>query len=319
MGTGNIYGLNEVLDTFHERQENKYDNIIGLSGSKGMGKSTCGIKMTHKYQKRQDFKFSLINNIAYTRDQIKTKGNALNRGSGLLLDEGARAFYKRNWNSKEQKKLIVKFWQIRHQRLFMPIGIQDFFTLDKDLQKMMEFWLHVPKRGLCLVFIKDENPLDDDPWHVKENQSRIKRYYKSPKDGREALIDGMRNMINYMGEFRFKALPDPIQIKFDEISEGFKETSDDPVEKENKDRMNLVFLLKALRDQDYTYNEIHKMSRIPKQTLSDMITLEYPKLFGQVEKVEKKPLVVVDNPIDELYIPKELGLKNLEKEKELTI
>lgn len=309
MGHRNLMEMSMLEEFFLARFDNKYDNTTAIGAVKGKGKSTFEIQLLRDI----DSNFDLERNIAYRRAEITEKAYKLPLRSGLGFDEGGRAAYSRNWNTREQKDLIVKLWQIRHRKLLMPVCIQNFFKLDSDLRDMIDIWVQIPARGLAMIYMKDENPYamsgKGDPWHVADNLKIINRFYKGPKDGVSKLVKGLRRCVGYMGEVRFKPLPPRLEEQFNIISTARKETGDDTEEdKTDKWQERTILMLKALREQGKSYTEISNMCGINKAYISNLVN-------GKDNGKPLQPKVVVENN-KEQYISNNLSLDSVETKKD---
>lgn len=331
------------------RQMMKNDVTVGISGVKGAGKSTFTIqllryifrnrrklvrealdiilrmqeKMTREikydvpYEKLIE-SFSLTKHIIYSRSEIEDKASVLPRGSCIDINEGSRGFYARNWNTKEQKELIIKFWQIRYKRFIIAIEIQDFFTLDKDFRKMLDLWIFVPEKGIGMIFIKDRNPFvttSGDEWHITENTKIMKKMYKGPRSGIGKMVRSLRKSINFIGELKFRPMHDKLDEAFNNISEKMKATTDregceDKVNtREEKWKEQQVKTLIYLRNQGHTYTELEAITGLNKASIAGLVNISKKK-----DELRVKPVISGGNSIgDPNNIPSNLTLENEEK------
>lgn len=333
------------------RQLMKNDVTIGVSGVKGAGKSTFMIQlfryifrnrkklveeaitiiermrqtMTREiiyelpYEQEHEF-LDLKKHIIYSRSEIKEKAKLLPKGSCMDINEGSRGFYGRNWNTKEQKELIISFWQIRYKKFIIGVEIQDFFTLDKDFRKMLDLWIFVPEKGIGMIFIKDRNPFvttSGDEWHITDNTKIMKKLYKGPRSGIGKLVRSLRKSINFIGETKFKPLPPKLEDNFSKISEEMKATTDregregDVKVREDKWKGNTLIMLKNLRSQGMSYNDIAKFSGLNAAQISNMINSEKKPVL------QVKP-IITNNTHNEPsnYIPSNLVTKNGQESEE---
>jgi len=214
--------LHEVVGYIKRMQENKTDSVIGVSGLEGIGKSTCSLQLLFRVlanETDEGRKFDLERNIAYTAPEVDPKMRAAPEGTGIVIDEAGRIFYKRDAMTARTREGIKLFQQIRFKRLAVFANIPPFFSLDKEIREnRIWLWIHVYERGKAMYFIKDPNVFSDDPWHTTENQKIIARKYKGPMDGIDALLDGYRRTKNFMGEFSFPKLPQSLELKYQDIS-----------------------------------------------------------------------------------------------------
>lgn len=332
------------------RQLTKNDAVIGVSGDKGCGKSTFTIKLfmyifrhreelvkeaimfiehirkkKHKripYDIPYEFMHEVMDfekNIAYRRSEVDAKAYALPKGSHISIDEGSRGFYKRNWNTKEQKDLVQKFWQIRHRRLLITVNIQDFFTLDSDLRGMLNVWVFIPQKGTALLFIKDRNPFittSGDRWHITLNSKVVRKGYRGPKEGIGKLIKRLRKTINYRGEMSFQPMAPTIESKFLKISEAMKETSDVKEEEpkaETKLKKQQIAIIQHLRNEEkWKINKIAQITGLNPAKVSNIANGVYGKTI-----LQPKPIIVTTIPSkQDKYSNSNLALDSTETQEE---
>lgn len=280
--------MHEFIRYFGDRQNNKFDNLIAVSGKRGKGKTTTTIQFLIRLLISGMEKFDLDKNIAYTQKESIKKLIALPEKSGINLDEGIRAFYKRNWNKKDQKELIILMNQIRFKRLTVMVNIPDFFDLDKDLLKHIELWFLVPVRGKIMVFVQDENAFETDPWHLKENQKIIKKYYKRPSDGLERLMEGYRNTKNYIGEFSVPQLPKDMEEKYETMAKEKKLTPEEKGETEEEEKNKYIDRLKKKEEERNRAIYILVKNGINTSMLAEAYELGTRRIWEIVNDQEKK-------------------------------
>jgi len=214
--------INLIAGYVKRMQRNKTDSVIGVSGPEGIGKSTCSLQILLRVmneEKDSDRKFNFERNVAYTAGEVDPKMRAAPTGTGLIIDEAGRLFYKRDAMTARTREGIKLFQQIRFRNLAVFANIPPFFSLDKEIREQrIWLWIHVFSRGKAMYFIKDPNVFSEDPWHTALNQKIIARKYKGPMDGIEALLDGYRETKNFMGEFSFPKLPQDFEERYQHIS-----------------------------------------------------------------------------------------------------
>lgn len=99
--------------------------------------------------------------------------------SAVDADEIVSLFFKRNWFDADQIDGIELLNKCRDRHLVVGGNLPSFWDLDSALYSIVTFRVHIPRRGVAWVFMKDPNPFTVDSWHKKENE-KIFRKHKNP-------------------------------------------------------------------------------------------------------------------------------------------
>lgn len=151
------------------------DRHLGISGPEGEGKSV----MAWDLAQTVDSDFDVEEQTIFSINEVKGKLRRLKKYKALILDEGLEIFYKRNWNSKEQKKAIKTISTIRQRNLFLIYCAPRFSDLDEQLRNWrIRLWVRMTSRGRGLVYSYDKRKLVGDPWYLESHKLRLKRTYK---------------------------------------------------------------------------------------------------------------------------------------------
>ena len=176
-----IWTLKEVTTCIRQRQLNKYDANIGVSGKRGDGKSTLLFKLFNSFKKDG---FNMEKNLEYSRDKII---NLLaNQKFGFCWDdEGINSGYKRDFQNKGQKDMIKIITNYRDNFNIIGSAIPFFYSLDRDLRELIFLHIHVIERGIAVLLMPLEVSIHTtDPWDTKNNikieQQESARIKKNP-------------------------------------------------------------------------------------------------------------------------------------------
>lgn len=176
-----IWTLKELTTCIRERQLNKYDANIGVSGKRGDGKSTLLFKIFNSFKKDG---FNQEKNQEYSRDKII---NLLaNQKFGYCWDDEAiNSGYKRDFQTKGQKDMIKIVTNYRDNFNVIGSAIPFFYSLDKDLRELIFIHIHIIERGVAIILMPLEASIHTtDPWDTKNNikveQQENSRLMKNP-------------------------------------------------------------------------------------------------------------------------------------------
>lgn len=160
-----IWSIKDLHAIAINRQNNKFDFNLAVSGNRGNGKSTLLFKFFKRFRN-----FKPWDQMIYTRKDVMRLLEGQKR-SPIFDDEAIRTGYKRNFYDQDQKTLIQMLNMYRDNFNIYGIAIPSFYALDKDLRSLIKMHIHVIRRGLGVVHIaNDDNLYSTDPWDVQFNK-----------------------------------------------------------------------------------------------------------------------------------------------------
>ena len=172
----------EFIETLVDNIKDKWDNVILISGREGVGKSTfmwwgCFLFHLIYAKKNPSYKkeFTLKKNLTYTASEFNQRIKDLNH-EALGMDEGTRAFYKRNSQNSAVKESVALLTQSRFKYLSYFICSPRMADTDEYLRGWrITIWIEVTDRGEAQIYyiIKEET---DDAWNLKDIKKRNKRH-----------------------------------------------------------------------------------------------------------------------------------------------
>ena len=159
-----IWSIKELVEVLRERQLNKFDADIGVSGKRGDGKSTFIDKLLFRFDGFKPWKH-----------QVYSQGDVIRLLSSQKFsycwdDEAINSGYKRDFQKSGQKELIKIVSAYRSNFNIYISAIPFFYSLDKDLRDLIFMHVHVIERGLAVIFMQLEDQIHSlDPWDTKNN------------------------------------------------------------------------------------------------------------------------------------------------------
>lgn len=287
----NVDGLGDRIKV---ALKNEWDAVVAITGNEGTGKSVLGCWLGG----RIDNNFDFAKNIAFVPDesQIFDMITQLPKGACVDLDEAINAFYKLNWQSRMQVMLNKLFTLCRDQGKAVLLCIPNLLDLNKFMRgRRVVVWIHVIKRGLAAVFIRDTNPFIQDTWNfdvITKTIIKEKVNFTSMKS--DAQIRFLKRLPNYAGTIHFPPLPERFnkqyqelkgQNRYEELEADIKKTGD---QKETKLTNALYKTLGHYRKAGKTWVEIGELMDISK---------EYARELGRKAGLVGEPATIKEGEI----------------------
>lgn len=174
-----IWTIRELTMNLRQRQMNKFDCNIGVSGKRGNGKSTLLFKIFSSFKKDG---FKQKKHQVYQREDVMNLLGSQTMGF-CWDDEAINSGYKRDFQNTGQKELIKMITNYRDNYNIYASALPFFYSLDKDMRELIFIHIHIIERGVAVILM----PLEDqihakDPWDTIQNtkveereQKRIER------------------------------------------------------------------------------------------------------------------------------------------------
>lgn len=209
-----MWGIGDLYRICLKRQANKFDVIIGWSGSRGNGKSTGAYKLGKRYKC-----FKPWEHLTYSR---KEDMNLMEQNKFIYIqdDEAIRGMYKRNFQDPEQKTLVQMLNMFRSHSNVYSFCIPSFYGLDKDLRSLTTIHIHVIERGLAVVHLPREDVLySDDPWDIAYNQ-KIESQWARTKKHNPYFKPPYHKLSTFAGYLKYGKLTAASEKLYEEIKES---------------------------------------------------------------------------------------------------
>ena len=176
-----IWTIKELTLLLRERQLNKFDVNIGISGKRGNGKSTLAFKIFNSF-KKNGFR-QKTHQVYAQKDVIKLLSQF--KFSYCWDDEAINSGYKRDFQHTGQKELIKIVTNYRDNYNVYASALPFFYSLDKALRQLIFIHFHIIKRGLAVILLPLDNQIhSEDPWDTDNNKKieakENKRLEKNP-------------------------------------------------------------------------------------------------------------------------------------------
>lgn len=161
-----IWTVKEFTEVLRKRQLNKFDVNIGVSGSRGDGKSSFLFKIFNSFKKSGFLQEK--HQVYEQKDVISLL--AQQQFSFCWDDEAINSGYKRDFQAAGQKTLVKVVTNYRDNFNIYASALPFFYSLDKDLRELIFVHVHIIERGVAVILL----PLTDqvhasDPWDTKSN------------------------------------------------------------------------------------------------------------------------------------------------------
>jgi len=253
--------VKSLLDRFRVRLRKNKDVSVVITGFPGSGKSTLSMQLAMLL----DPNFTFEKNVLFdpTVEDMHNAIYKLPEGSVIVVDEAIRVGNRKNWNTRRNKVLNEMLALCRFKNKIIFFNIPFFKTIDSDLQLRLLTWIHVPRTGFAVVFVKSQNPFTGDPWALNLND---KLYGKAIKNAASYSFKRLMRVVprlpSFLTAFDFKKLPARIEREYDKHKP--KEFELGLEEKENRRevrlRKSVSVLLAELCAQGRSLKDISRLT-----------------------------------------------------------
>lgn len=218
------------ITKYARKIQTKDDNdlFIGVTGTKGSGKTSFSIQMARDYV--EDYfgekYFNVGRYVAYNNRQILEKLHTLPVYSPLIADEAIRIAWSREWNKADNKDLAKFSAQVRPKKHIVFMNIPKLAWIDSSYREgMLDMWVWVhsviedgQKKAYAVVFLPDENQAESDSWHLKMLKQQGK---KIERVGRFTSMEKIHKIVKkhpcYLDMFMFPKVPKDIYDRYLEL------------------------------------------------------------------------------------------------------
>jgi predicted XRE-type DNA-binding protein len=220
-----VIPLRNLGRRINKTQKEKKDVTTVVTGDKGDGKTTLAWFASAFVDPDFDLERNFIFNPHFKIVSEKMWGM---HDSAVVLDEGMKALYRQNWFKETQKTLyqMLNTTRITHNALF--VCIPDWHDLRGGFMKtLVNYWIHIPTRGLGIVMQKSPNEFEADRWNIKENLKIFRdntkgMSYANLSDDTNKLVSIHKKMPNYIGYVLFPKMPPEEEVRYKAISDPSK-------------------------------------------------------------------------------------------------
>lgn len=255
--SGIRWNVKELAQILRERQLNKFDVNVLVSGKRGDGKSTLIHKIMLRFKK---------DGFRHRKHQVYDREDVMNllaeQTFGFVWDdEAVNSGYKRDFQNQGQKELIKLITNFRDNYNLYFSAIPSFYSLDKDLRDLTFMHIHIIERGLAVILIALESSIHTaDIWDTKNNmaieQKENERVAKDPtKKFRYHLFSTFAGYL-YFGDVTEKQREIYKKVKDEKRSKRFS-TVFQAVQKLPQDKLNEFY--KDIINEKLSRTRLHQL------------------------------------------------------------
>jgi len=234
--------FDDVVEKFKYIQHDNDDVMCGISGPKGSGKSSLGVKIAirstrlhNKMHKEglfdEKLTFSLAKNIPYTNQEIIRAAqdpNHIQNFSCLVIDEAVKSVFGRDFARNDNKEMIKEFTTNRLRRLITCWLIPNIMNIDKAMRELLDYhlmivWKDHDNKCKVAVFEKDRGARSD-VWDLegwKKIMNKLPHVgYNSTKAEADHMIRYLRRLKTFQGCFYFTPLKKKLYDRYAEVRQS---------------------------------------------------------------------------------------------------
>ena len=291
-----------LVKQIRKRLKDDKDIVISITGEEGSGKSCLAVLLGCLI----DIKFDLRDNISYIPDskEIVREFNRLNPYQCYVIDEAIRSLYKMQFMSKLQQALVEMWATERYQNKVTILVIPRFRDLTENFRNhRVKLWIHVLERGHAIVYIKDDDAHNTDPWYIDEVSKFKKRAFRGknpallPLDKR---INIEKKTINFLEYVQFPDFPPEIKeqyvkyktasrIQYEKDKKKEEETSVGRLAIKLKKEKNQLLYLLYNKDKNFTIEKLAELMDVSKPTIKKTLT-EQQKIVDEKKALKDKEI-----------------------------
>lgn len=230
--SGVVWTLRELTECIRSRQKNRFDANIGVSGSRGNGKSTFLFKIFNSF-KRDGFK--QYKQQVYSRDSV-IRLLSDQRFGFCWDDEAINSGYKRDFQKGSQIDLIKIITNYRDNFNIYGSALPFFYNLDKALRELVFMHVHLISRGAGVILLPLEGQIHtQDPWDTVTNKKiEARENARLEKDANAKFR--FHKLTTFAGFVYFSAMTKKQQNKYDKIKQSKRAQAFKDMEKETRQK-----------------------------------------------------------------------------------
>ena len=218
------WSLKEFAEMLKDGIGNKFDAFVLITGATGTGKSSLAIKILNKFP---DFK--LKDKLIYKReDLIRLIKN--HKNSYAFADELISMGNKRKFYNIEQIELIEVLTKFRSNYNILVACVPLFFSVDKELTKLISIHLQVIERGLAVIHMPIRNRIfSDDIWDVDINK-KLENFWSKKRRENPNYQPKYWQYTTFAGFLPFEKLSEKQEEEYEALKEAGRNESSDKIE-----------------------------------------------------------------------------------------
>lgn len=272
-----MYSVKDVVDMLKNRSENQFDNILAITGNRGIGKSDFGLNICIRTKP-----FRLNKQITFKREDLM---NLMNSSKKLFIiaDEMINVAHNREFFNNEQLQLIKFINMYRDNCNSLVFCIKNFWHLDNQLRDLVSMRIHIRRRGLGELHLPHDTTFGTDKWDSKKNEKIESQWLKN-----KIVKPKMNKISTFKGYVKFRPIPKSIRLRYDKIKAKKRNIVFTEMGTDVKPRMDIMEVFNAPEEKQFELSQQYAKER--NSTLMSV--------FRELQEIRRYKKRVVNNPFE---------------------
>lgn len=166
----NALGLKHLVRMIDARVKNQLDVICMITGNRGSGKSTLGLKLCNPFPQ-----YNMKEDLVFGREEVMQHLAKKTRGI-IHADEMINVTHNRDFYNQDQKKLIKGLNMYRDRENILIGCVPNFYDLDKQIRSLVTMRIDVVRRGLGVLHLPNQSAYSTDKWDSQFNEKLERKW-----------------------------------------------------------------------------------------------------------------------------------------------
>jgi hypothetical protein len=132
----------DLIMTLEKRLHNNYNNLIGIVGPTGIGKSYMALSLSAQL----DYNFKIAK-VAFTPNRFLQLVKNCEKYSCIILDDAGLAVDSRTWHSISNRYVNYALESCRYKNQSIIFTMPTFSMIDSNARRLFHFFIYMTQRG----------------------------------------------------------------------------------------------------------------------------------------------------------------------------